>query len=264
MGLYLARTFRLFGGEVIVSPQGIYTFAHFYFRPRSFHSVILVGTNHVGDEEYFRKISDILSPCDLVIFEDSGGSGGGSPEFEEQARAALYGWSLEEAFSVSLQLYFISAQRALGLPTERGSFDYGQAHWVSGEADFLTEEQQEAIMVDLSVRIQAIPASRKKEIVDFVRRSVEKSDGGRYTARDLGEGFAFLWTDSQLVEAVSETIGKPRDRHCLELFDRLVKERNPATVGIKFGAGHTAFQRRLLEERGYVREATVRLCNIRF
>lgn len=264
MSFYLAQTFRLFDGEVIVSSQGIYTFAHLYHLPRSTRSVVLVGTNHVGDPEYFQTINDLLARCDLVIYEDSGGGGWDTREREEASRSALYGWSLEEAFAVSPQLYFICAQRALGLPAEGDSFDYQQPHWVSGEADFLTEEQQQTLMTELEARIQAIPADRKKEIVDFVRTEVGRADRGEYTARNLGDGFVFLWSDPQLVEAVSETIGKPRDRHCLEFFDRLVTERDPKTVGIKFGAGHTAFQRRLLEERGYVREKSLRLCNIRF
>ena len=258
------KSYRILGGEVVVNPSGIYTFAHFYRHKIDRRSVVLVGTNHVGDAEYFRQISDILSPCDLVLFEDGGGQYVVQNEFEDLARAALKSSDLETAFTLALQLYFLSAQKVLRLPVEKSFFNYQQPGWIYGEKDFLTEEQQMMLMEELEARMQAIPIGRKKRMVEFVRQSLEKMDRGEYTALDLGEGFVFFWGDAQLAEAVLETIGKPRDRNCLEVFDAAVRERNPAIVGIKFGAGHTAYQRQLLEERGYVREARLMLRNIRF
>ncbi|OGC38053.1 hypothetical protein A2V54_00300 [candidate division WWE3 bacterium RBG_19FT_COMBO_53_11] len=257
------KSHRLFGGEVVVKPSGIYTFAHFYRNSRQLRSVILVGTNHVGDAEYYQRINDILAGCDLVLFEDSGGAQAPG-EFEEFARSMLYGSDLESAFQVAMQIYFLVAQRVLALPTEGGSFDYQQPGWISGEREFLTEEQQTALMEEFEARMRRIPVGRVKQVVEFARRSVEKMDQGGYTGQDLGDGFVFFWSDAQLVGAVSDTIGKPRDRNCLEFFDEVVREREPKMVGIKFGAGHTAFQRQLLEERGYVREVSTELCNIRY
>lgn len=262
----LAKAARILGGEVVVSPSGIYTFAHFYRHSRSARSVILVGTNHFGDEEYFRTVGDILFGCDLVLFE------GSIPEeedldergFLEAARGDFFGEDPELAFGVAFQLYFVSAQRVLGLSAEDAVFDYRQSHWISGEPDFLTDRQKLRLTTKFSAKMKTIPFRRKKAVVDFVRRSLDKMDRGDYTVQDLGKGLAFFWTDTQLVGAVSDTIGKPRDRNCLKVFDAVVRERDPRLVGIVFGAGHTAFQRQLLEERGYVLESSMMLCNVRF
>ncbi len=61
-----------------------------------------------------------------------------------------------------------------------------------------------------------------------------------------------------------DAIGKPRDEILMERFDKIIQEKNPRIVGIKFGAAHISYQRKLLEQRGYVWQSSVELRNIAF
>ncbi len=266
----IRKAVPLFNDEFVVSPSGIYTFAHHYIHPHTGRKVIIVGMNHAGDEEYFEKIKQILAECDLVLFEDIRKERKSSHDREaEEAemRKVFFGSNVEKAFFCAMQLYFMNAQKVLSSPEEEEAFDaeYNQPHWFSGDTMLLTETQKREYLELLTNKLQAIPQERKQEMVEYVKTALRKMERGQFTKRDLGEGFIFFWQDKQLVETVLEVLGKPRDLHCFQEFDRLVQERNPQLVGIKFGAGHIPHLRSLLEARNYFRWCTsTKLRNLSF
>ena len=260
----------LLNGEVVINKSGMYTFAHYYHHPIDKRQVIMVGMNHVGDEGYFARVKKILASCDLVLFEDirkeiNDGHDYGAEELN--MRKIVFGGIIQEAFMVSLQLYFMLADKAFSqAEKEEETFDdeYQRPSWFSGDMMTLTETQWQKYEENLMRALGVIPLERKRAVVEYAREAISRMDRGELNKRTTAEGFMFLYSDPTITELLSQVFAMPRDLHCLNEFDRLVKERNPQKIGIKFGAGHTANQRLLLEKRGYVLQRSQRLCNIFF
>jgi len=259
----------LFNGEVVVSPSGIYTFVHYYEHPVTSRKVVMVGMDHAGDEEYFARVKQILIACDLVLFEDIRKEQRQQRERdaeEEEMRKVFSEANPDEAFFVAMQLYFLNVQKILSPQDEGEAFDaeYNQPHWFSGDTMLLTEAQEQEYLEALTKGLQIISSSRKQEVVDYVKKALEKMERGCFTRRDLGRGFVFFYSDPLMAQIILENLAKPRDLHCFSEFDRLLQERSPQTIGIKFGAGHISFQRQLLEERGYIHQKSKKLRNMSF
>lgn len=259
---------KLFSGECAISRSGIYTFVHCYRHPINEREVIMVGMNHVGDEKYFAKIKQILSACDLVIFEDVRNESGSNYEAEESMlRKIVFGSSAEESFMFSMQLYFMVAEKLFSqAEKEAEAFDaeYGQAHWFSGDTLLLSENQEQEYVENLECALTVVATDRKRAVVEYIKEAVARIDQGDLHKQDIAEGFIFFYSDTVMARIFLQKFAKPRDLYCFKEFDRLVRERNPGKIGIKFGAGHIANQRSLLEERGYVLQKSRKLCNISF
>lgn len=266
------RPISLFNGEVVVSKSGIYTFAHYYHHPINKREVVMVGMNHVGDEGYFARIKKTLAPCDLVIFEDIRKERNAGRDYEAEElsmRKIVFEGATEEAFMVSMNLYFMVASKAFSLAEkEEEAFDdeYRRPHWFSGDtillAKTLGQEYEENLRCISTLR--TITTEKKRAVAEYVREAITRMDRGELGKRAIATGFIFFYSDPTIVEILLRALAEPRDLHCLGVFDKLVRERNPRKVGIKFGAGHIANQRSLLEKRGYVLQKSQKLCNISF
>ena len=69
-GCSVNQEYRLFWGEFVVAPDGIYTYAHYYEHPETKRRVIFMGMNHGGDKEYFESVVNILEEAEVVLYED--------------------------------------------------------------------------------------------------------------------------------------------------------------------------------------------------
>src|SRR3989344_1324603 len=63
------KTGYVLGGELLVTGNGVYTFAYTYRAPSDDVQVLLVGMNHWGDEAYFERVGEILREAEVVVFE---------------------------------------------------------------------------------------------------------------------------------------------------------------------------------------------------
>ncbi|MFY9458110.1 MAG: hypothetical protein WAP23_04300 [Candidatus Spechtbacterales bacterium] len=254
------------GREYIVDPSGTYTFAHYYFHPDQGRRVVLTGTCHVADAIFYEQIRKILSPCDLVLSEHF--------TLGQVQRHERIAWIKEQIFSVSIEDAFYSAVMygptglayMLGLCDENDALqnEYSLPHWVN--VDLLVSARskiRETYDEDLKERWRDISILVKERIVAYFRDVIERIARDDFRKSELQE--AERLTDGDEFEVpVKEILVFPRDASCFVEFDRLVEERRPEFVGIKFGCGHTKSQRSLLEARGYVYEKSIRLQAIAF
>ncbi len=270
-GCAMNRGISLFGEEFIVRPDGIYTYAHYYEHPETGRRVIIVGTNHAGDREYFEAIARILEKAEVVLYE-----GPSSTEDEESAEyykkagedvlKKLYSQDPDEAFLAAMTAFFWEGHKHLRLMGEGSAFNHSKPGWESGDAEFFTrlkndKEWERQFQQKLQT---ALTPERKREIVEFVRKAVKEMEEGRFTRKDYGDGFVFFWSDKNLVRTILDIYAKSRDEMVMERLDAIVSEKDPDIIGIKFGAGHISYQRKLLEERGYVLQYSTELRNISF
>ena|SRR3989338_5282181 len=271
-GCTVSKTHNLFEGEFVVKHGGIYTYAHYYEHPESKQKVIVVGMNHGGDKEYFEKIAKILEGAEVVLYEGvPPGQEETAEEIEKETREDLQKLSSEdvdEAFYTAMKSYFQKASKYLHLVGESSAFDYSKTGWESGDAEFFVklknDEKLQKFMAERQNDLAKLTPERKKAVVEFVRKALKNIEDGRFTKKDFGDGFIFFWSDQVLVNIFLDALGKPRDEMVMERFDRIISEKNPRTVGIEFGAAHTAYQRKLLEQRGYILKRSVELRNITF
>ncbi|MBI2122400.1 MAG: hypothetical protein HYT98_04780 [Candidatus Sungbacteria bacterium] len=262
----------LFWGEFVVAPDGIYTYAHYYEHPATKRRVIFVGMNHGGDKEYFESAAKILEDAEVVLYEDLPRD---QNEDESEARRSaeedlhkLSSENIDEAFYPAIRTYFRKVREYLRLVSEGSMFDYSKSGWESGDAEFFvrlkSDETLHRFLGEQQKNLIHIAPERKREVVKYVKRALKGIESGRFTKKDLGDGFVFFWSDENLVSIILDALGKPRDEIVLGRFDKIVRERNPRVVGIKFGAAHITYQRKLLEQRGYVLQRSVKLKNLSF
>ncbi|MBI2635494.1 MAG: hypothetical protein HYW79_03045 [Parcubacteria group bacterium] len=268
----MGKTQDLFEGEFVIKSDGIYTYAHYYGRPESKRSVVIVGMNHGGDKEYFEQIVKLLADVEIVLYE------GLPPEQEETAEEIekeeqedllnLASEDVDEAFYAAIRSYFRKAHKFLRLVGEGSAFDYSKTGWESGDAEFFVrlknDEKLQKFMAERRNDLAQLTPERKREVVEFVRKALKSIESGQFTKKDFGDGFVFFWSDQKLASIFLDALGKPRDEIVMEHFDRIISEKNPHTIGIKFGAAHIAYQRKLLEQHGYILKRSVELKNIAF
>ncbi len=253
----------LLDGELKVNSLGIYTFVHYYKHLKTGRKVIITGMSHDGDKSYFQRVEQILSKCDLVLFEDMS-----SPDKPETADKPIDLNQLlrekpDAAFLTAMGMYFIQAFKAQNLAKEAQAFNYQKPNWILGDVS-LSKKEEQASQSKLILGIQSISYQRKKEVVDYISKAIAKMTQNKFTRRNFGQGIAFIYSDPVIVQVLTKIIAEPRDKYLFKQFDSLIEKKNPRTIGIKFGAAHVSFLRYLLEKRGYIRQAKKKLSCIKF
>lgn len=257
---------KLFGGEFVVKPDGIYTYAHYYEHPETGRRVIEIGMNHGGDKEYFEQVTKILEGADLVIYEVTRGQPRDPDtvrKAKEEAFVELHSNDPNIVFRAAMYLYFESAAECLQLVQEQ-DFLAAPPDWEPGDVGFFLQLTEEELDATYQRGLARLTLERKRAVIGYVKDVLERMEKKQFTRKDFGDGFVFFYSDPAIVDMLDEVLAKPRDEEVFECFDRLVAERDPQVVAIKFGAAHTAYQRELLERRGYVHARTVELCNLAF
>lgn len=239
----------LLGGELGVGSQGIVTFVHYYRHPCHCRQVILVGMNHVGERQYFKRIQKILARCEWVLFEQI--TGGTREQLKKkflEEKADLPKENSDDALIRAIGIYFLGVESCLPLVLEGNFFaaDYQKPNWVN--ASSWIDEGSE---VALQQGIAKLPERWKKQVWDYLRKSMAAMSKGQFRKKDLASGFIRFYSDKGFQQLVWEIFSGPRDLFCFEKFDELCRKHHPRIVGIKFGAAHIPKQRQLLEERGY-------------
>lgn len=260
-------TTELFGGEFVVKPDGIYTFAHYYEHPETGREVVIIGMNHGGDKKYFEQVATILEEADLVLYEATRGQPK-NPAVVEMQRAEdlvkMFSDDLDEAFLAAMRMYFESAAEYLQFTLEDDSFNYAQPGWEPGDIEFFLRITEEEFNAAFQEGLKRPTLERKRAVVEYVKDTLVRMQNKQFAKKDFGDGFVFFYSDPAIVGIFDEVLGKPRDEAVFDRFDQLVAERDPQVVGIKFGAAHIVNQRRLLEQRGYVHQYTIELRNLAF
>lgn len=271
-GCAVSEVHSLFEGEFVVKLDGIYTYAHYYEHPESKRNVVMVGMNHGGDKEYFEQIAKILKSAEAVLYE------GVPPSQKETAKKIkketqedlqkLTSENVDEVFYAAIGSYFQKAHKYLQLVGEGSAFDYSKAGWESGDAEFFVrlknDEKLQQFLAERQKDLARLSPERKKEVVEFVKKALRSIEERRFTKKDFGGGFIFFWSDQKLVNLFLEALGRTRDEMAMERFDKIVEEKKPRIIGIKFGAAHITYQRKLLERRGYILQRSIELRNIAF
>lgn len=261
----------LFWGEFTIKPDGIYTYAHYYEHAEIKRKVVMVGMNHGGDREYFEKVAEILQDCEIIIYESSTTQRQTAEELRKDAEEdlkAMLSDDLNEAFFPAIRTYFRRASEYLRLATESESFDYRKPGWESGDEEFFLrlqdDENYQQFLYERTNKFLENLGSRKKAVIEFAKNTLKRIESGEFSKKDFAESFVFLWSDEPTTKIILELLSHPRDEITFEKFDKIVREKNPRSVGIKFGAAHVNYQRQLLEQRGYVWQRSVELCNMKF
>ncbi len=248
-------------GEYIVDSSGIYVFAHYYRYPDKNLRVVLTGMCHVADEMFYEQVRNILAPCDLVLSEHFTLKQVERHQRIEWINEQIFSDSIEDAFYFSVFYGPMGLEYMLGLCDENDAFqnEYRMPHWVSvdplvfkSSLDELCKEHWR----DISILV-------KKQTVAYFRDAIKRIECGDFRKSELEEAERLTGL-YELEVAVKEIVVLPRDAYCFVEFDRLVEERRPEFVGIKFGAGHMKSQRSMLESRGYIHEKSIRLQAVAF
>ncbi|MBI2596386.1 hypothetical protein HYW46_06695 [Candidatus Daviesbacteria bacterium] len=261
----------LFNGEFVVKQDGIYTFVHYYTHPETELQVVLAGMNHGGDKKYFDRIGKILNKQDKVIFEAISSDDRPREEKrqeEEKELQNVYSADPNEAFFPAVGVYFQKTDQYLNLVCEEDAFDFTNPNWVCGDMEFFmsleNKDRQLALEEEMQKKLNYIPTERKKEVVEYIKRSFGKIESKQFTKRDFGESFVFLYSDPNIVKLFSEILCTEREEMIMNCFDKIVVEDNPRSIGLKYGAAHIPNLRSLCEQRGYLLNRSTEFRNLKF
>lgn len=224
--------------------------------------------NHVGDKKYYENVKKILEPCEVVLYEycihPSSQEAISDEDFQKETEEDFRKMNsevIDEAFFPAIRTYFIVIQQYFkDLVSESGQFDVAGSGWEAGDEekfDFSPEEKMKEGLNRLSV-------FRKKNVVEYVKNALKRVENNQFSKKEWGDGFIFLWSDEVLMDILPGAIGRPRDEMVFRKFDQIIREKNPQSIGVKFGAAHMRYQRKLLEQRGYRHKYSIELCNIAF
>lgn len=259
-------------GEHIVSQSGLYTFIHTYEHLSDKRRVILCGMSHIGEKKYYTKVKNALLECDMVLYE---------PIFADTVKHNIeslksdenWAENLNEFLVLTISAYYLKSERVLkrkGLALEGYEFSklYGLENWI--HADLLpklgeSEDLTYSIVDALYRRIRRLSVKTRSELLEFFCSSILKMESGKFGVRDFARDLVEIDGREDFFKTlIGATFQKNRDRKCFEIFDYVVKEHSPSTIGIKFGMAHLPYQRTLLERRGYRLVSSKKICYIHF
>lgn len=266
--MVVKRSVLLYKGEIGISRTGIYTKMHKYRHPKTQVEVRLAGMLHTGEAEYYKAVQDILNSCEHVLYERL-------PVVSREKSIDIVLPEVDdgvELFMSAVQAYFakLEVSRLAFIKKEAEIFKEAPnlENWTCGDI-VLDDEIDEELSIKNGERItERLRRSFRKN--ELYKRSVElallikKLKNRTFNKHDFARGMLLVFQGHTAAPFyIAEDI-KRRDLYCFEKFDEVVTEQNPQSIGIKFGAGHMANQRRLLKKRGYEHISSKKLFCVRF
>ncbi len=242
-----------------MTSDGLYTSVYRYQHRVNPTKVLWVGTNHIGDNEYYRKIDAALGDMEIVIHEEP------FARSANEIEQVMSNWKKELFRDDNLDAAFIGAliyslppknRDALGLVEEWVQFDHSRLHWVSGDVTWYqgTPDIQwpPEAWEYFNKGLHYIDLATKREAICDARSFAEKIDQGVVTRKDYIELATKHEASYPHVSALIEDMGqKMRDQIVLKVFHGLMRTKKPSNIGFKFGAAHHKYQHELLEHSGY-------------
>lgn len=268
-------TTKLFGGEMEIRPDGLYTFAHIYVHPKTNITVLMIGSNHGGEESYFKTIDTLLSKNDAVIYEgfvkkdrdpsqppEKEPPSPTIPELKKMAEE-----NIDIAYEEAAKEFFRRSAEYLKLAWEKDFINYSRKNWQSADVIFYNrlkndKKFQESYTKRIEGAANPISKERKHEIFRFSLSALQRIEDGLFTRHDWMNAFVFFWSDDAFRTYITTLYGNPRDEVAFELFDKLQETKGIRNIGIIYGAGHLPYQRSLLIQRGFVHQQSIPLQNI--
>ncbi|TSC61242.1 MAG: hypothetical protein G01um101448_1165 [Parcubacteria group bacterium Gr01-1014_48] len=246
-------------------PEGLLLPTRYYLHPQHNTHVVLIGTIHVGEENFYRQVDKILQNCDTVIYEEPLIRDNAAMEqLDHDGRQRLeQKGDLNDSFLAAIFLPMPPQKfaRDHGLVRENRNFNYAQDHWVSGDGAWHSRAKEETELPDdtweqIQDAIKTLPASIKREKVKAAKAFLRKVNAGKASIQEY-ISFSNLHEKEILAKIYKHTLVDIRDQLAFEVFDNVIETRAPACVGIKFGNGHLPGMDAELLTRGYRYIATM-------
>ena len=249
-------------GEQVVSRSGIYTFIHTYQHFRNGRRVVLCGMLHSGRKDYYSVVKDTLNSCSFVLYEPIC-LGKRVTSFTSQQLDWEGVLDINEFIALEILAYYarltelFSPKSNPDFSLEAREFDafYKRGNWIHADLlpDIHCESETDISFSDaLYKRIARLSKSEKLEVLNFLSPRLLEMDDGTFSIQDFASDIVTIDTNDVFFKLfMSSTMQKKRDRRCFEVFDSVVAQYDPDSIGIKFGVAHMPYQRALLQSRGY-------------
>lgn len=268
--MVVRKSEHFLNGELSVSRTGVYTNAHLYRHPKSGTEVTLFGMLHTAEPRYYEQVKASLDSADAVLYE----SVEENPRTEKNNDSGMDVEISDKSDFLFIALYsYFSAldTRPIKFLTGEGrqfSPLYTQDNWFC--ADFINEDSQrardyeESSLEAMMRRMVRISEDKSFKFGFVLGDAVAKIRRKTFTKKDFAKTVQVIFDKETLGRVFGSPLTKARDLYCFEKFDEVVADQNPQTIGIKYGAAHMAFQRRLLRQRGYEHVSSKKLFCVRF
>ena len=261
--------------ELMVTPEGAFTFVHEYRHPSTGRVIKLVGMTHNAEQEYLNKVSHILDECDLVVYEgfstpppDKESTAEEVNESNKEIGEKLFSDNLDESFRFALPAFETEISKHLPLINERYHFDNTRPSWISGDAEWFAQykdpEKQKEFEHTFLQEISQFPQESKLALVMHIRNKIKDIRQRGFTSKDTQEFFELATEQTAILRPILDRIMKDRHEILERTLGQVIKERNPHVLGIKFGAYHIGYLRPQLEAQGYILQNTTPLKAVSF
>jgi len=262
------KTGYVLGGELLVTGNGVYTFAYTYRAPSDDVQVLLVGMNHWGDEAYFERVGEILREAEVVVFEGVRGEFWNDyskiwDKLDELGKGKLVP-ELSEFYSLASK-FQRRVIKAVELKLEQAALPEGES-WVSGdEAFWLSLIKDDGALKRYSGTLVLAAKRIAPELINSFNAFLKiksRLTSVKNLRRAYGE-YLLLTGDTPDLYAPL-TVDYRREALAVETLERELTQKKPVKIALKFGAAHISRIRRTLESFGYKLLKSERLLNISF
>lgn len=263
--------------EWTIERDGMYTFTHLYEKGEQ--KVWLVGMSHLGEKEYFEEVEKILEQCEIVLYENPDMRFIRMPDYKVLERMKKNSPKKAEKilhigdFNNGLRQIFYAMAMELQLTNEWVFWKSQRTteKWISAEEgteEYFSELDKKGVLENkinnFIEHFDKMGTERLRQILKFILVEIGPKVGNKtLTKKDFRD--LLILVHSKFTYADDEFAScSIRDDLAMKNFDRVIKEKNPKSIAIKFGAAHTKHLRELLEERGYQHKKTIKFRAISF
>lgn len=260
----MSNDVSLFGGEMRIGKTGIFTYCHEYSHSASKTTVKLIGTTHLGERTYYRKIRQLLHDMSLILHEHL------SIDSKEQLTEDLVdlendirgNGQLIQRFISALSLYFTATDlyfcNRFLMEAHAFQNETSSKKWISVRPESCADLEKKLVKF-----CTHIPEERQNKVVAHVKSALALMKQKKYSAPEYGESFVFFWSDDQMRALFDKVLLPKVTGTCVEFFERSERKK-PHTIGMKFGAAHIYALRKALESRSFEHVRSQQLCAISF
>ncbi|TSC62469.1 MAG: hypothetical protein G01um101448_688 [Parcubacteria group bacterium Gr01-1014_48] len=221
----------------------------------------LIGTNHLGERSYYRKIRQILHECTLVLHENLPLET--RDDLQEdliEYRASMSKSPLTEAFLSAISAYFMATNLYFSntMTRESAAFQNEISHRSWLRITSIAWEDSERHLIE---KCSQLSRDRKTEVLNYVKQALEVIEKRLYTREEYAHAFVFFWADESMRSIFD---GILTNNACMQILNIHLEKQTRGCIGIKFGAAHISKLRNSLEAKGFVHRKSIKLCCVAY
>lgn len=232
-----------FDDEVILTSDGLYSVKHELVNDQN-QIVVLVGELHIGTKGYLDRLLKNLSLCDLVLFEGCYENKNDQDEHFSGEDILKNTDKKDDDLNLLFKDLFLSlmsnTMNINGLE-QVSEIKKHQEGWEHVDIGF-NEDVFLKIENELDERVAKIDTEKKKRIINWITKKIERIDEKKFQLREIGDIYRVLYGGNGIADLfLNSSLCVLRNNYLVDtLLQKLKEKPDLRKVGVLYGAAHMA------------------------